>query len=169
MNCPHCGAAEQSAGAYCRRCGEWLSGRRSHGSGSPEERMTVMIVFSAISAVFALVSAIVLFATYLGRPEAKWSIYLASAMCLVIAVHQAISFGFALGLKVRRNRGREEGMPGRVFESPAPAGELPGMNTGEVIDMPSVTEATTEFLPGRRDTKRGLNAESAGSPGTPST
>jgi hypothetical protein len=104
MFCPYCGAGDQSPNAYCRRCGEWLTNMKSRtkrNTSTPEERMTVMTVFNGLSALFALVSAIALYATYLGKPEAKWSIYVAGAFCCIIAVHQSISFAFALDLILR--------------------------------------------------------------------
>jgi hypothetical protein len=155
MQCPHCGAAEQSADAYCRRCGEWVNRRGERGDG-PEGRMNAMITFNIISAVFALVSVISLFATYLGKPEAQWSIYVAGAMCIVIAVHQSISFAFALELKLRLTRGRRGERRKGLAVPDVPVRALPRVNTAEIVDMPSVTEGTTDLLPSRSETRRGL-------------
>src|SRR5260370_35426895 len=111
MFCPSCGAADQSPNAYCKRCGEWLADKKSFSGRSaskPEERMTAMIVFNGLSALLALFSAITLYATYLNTPEAKWSVYVAGACCLVIAIHQMISLSFALELKLRLKRGQTD-------------------------------------------------------------
>src|SRR6267378_5471471 len=108
MFCPNCGASDQSPSAYCKRCGEWLADKRAfggRGASKPEQRMTSMIVFNGLSALLALFSAIALYATYLDTPEAKWSVYVAGACCFVIAIHQMISIGFALELKLRLKRG----------------------------------------------------------------
>jgi hypothetical protein len=148
MFCPNCGAADQNPNAYCRQCGEWLVDQKSarrHGT-KPEDRMKVMLIFNGLSALLALASAIALYATYLNTPEAKWSIYLAGAFCSVIAVHQTVSFFFALGLtqKFKRNRGAAS----RQIESEA--GDRPALlgsaQTAPIIDAPSVTENTTELL-----------------------
>src|SRR5882724_9967941 len=107
MFCPNCGAADQSQTAFCKRCGEWLPDRKSfagRGASKPEERIRTMIVFNGLSALLALFSGIALYATYLNTPEAKWSVYVAGACCFVIAIHQMISFAFALELKLRLKR-----------------------------------------------------------------
>ena len=171
MNCPYCGTAEQNADAYCRRCGEWLSShgvRHSGGRGSPTGRLSVMLVFNALSAVFALVSVVTLWTTYLGRAEAKWSIYIAGALCIVIAVHQAISFAFALKLKLRLSRGLvRPGADGGAAPR-QPVRVLESRSAEEIIELPSVTEGTTELLPRRADTNRALDTPSARSSQTPS-
>src|SRR5262249_36521276 len=107
MYCPSCGAADQKPDAYCRQCGLWLAdptSSRRHKSHTPSERMKVMAVFSGVNALFALISAIALYATYGGRPEAKWSVYVAANLCMVIAVHQTINFFFALGFRRKFKR-----------------------------------------------------------------
>lgn len=134
MFCPQCGASDQQSKSYCRRCGEWLA----EASTRPEQRMKVMMVFNGLNSVMALLSAIILYATYLGTPDAKWSIYVAAACCSVIAVHQAISFGFALDLRLR---------PGRRKELPSdPSGQLESRDTRQILNVPSVTENTTEIF-----------------------
>lgn len=166
MICPGCGDANQASGAYCRRCGEWVArgGARGRDGGSPRDRLGAMTVFNALSAVFALTSAIILYATYLGTPEAKWSIYVAAAFCLVITVHQAVSFAFALQLKARLGRGRDrtsdEDASGAVHA-------LPGFDTSRFVDVPSVTESTTDLLPGRAETSRSLDTGELDEPRRP--
>lgn len=135
MFCPQCGASDQQSKSYCRRCGEWLA----EASTRPEQRMKVMMVFNGLNSLMALLSAIILYTTYLGTPEAKWSIYVAAACCSVIAVHQAISFGFALELRLRSGRTRKE------LSSDAP-GQLEGRDTRQLLNLPGVTENTTRKL-----------------------
>ncbi|MGH9828037.1 MAG: hypothetical protein ACREDR_32855 [Blastocatellia bacterium] len=157
MFCPHCGTAEQKPDAFCRRCGQWLANHKSaghHKARTPTHIMRDMAVFSGVNALLALVSAIVLYSTYLGSKDAKWSVYVAAACSLVIAIHQTISFFF--NLQLRRRFAREG--PETVQEiRPKPEQALmPAPITGMLIDQPSVTERTTELL------KAGSAAEEPG-------
>ncbi|HEU4387440.1 MAG TPA: hypothetical protein VFV34_06560 [Blastocatellia bacterium] len=147
MYCPTCGAADQSASSYCRKCGEWLADRTGRGrKHTPGDKLKAISVFSGLNSLFSLVSAIILYATYLGTPAAKWSIYVAGAFCTVIAVHQAISFAFALSLIIRDRRRRIE--PG--YQQVADVtGQLE--SGSQFTGLPSVTEKTTELLPENDD------------------
>lgn len=150
MFCPACGAADQSQNAYCKRCGEWLTDKKSFGGGGaskPEQRMTSMIVFNGLSALLALFSAIALYATYLNTPEAKWSVYVAGACCFVIAIHQMISMGFALELKLRLKRGQSDAGPRTIISKPGETvAALGSGTTAPFVEAPVVTENTTELL-----------------------
>lgn len=146
MNCPDCGAIDQIAESYCRQCGEWLGNRVGSIAPKPEDKMTSMVVFSAMSAVFALTSAIVLMATYFGTDEAKWSIYMVNAFCLVIAVHQSINFWYALETKLRHRRARR-GTGAPKFDRTTKQLEAPPQaQPFELRDIASVTEHTTDRL-----------------------
>jgi hypothetical protein len=112
--------------------------------------MKSMLIFNGVSSILALSSAIMLYATYLGKPEAKWSIYFAAANCLVISIHQAVNFFFAVELKKRFGRGPG---PKSQLLDPTPNSRKPSLksvDTGELINAPSVTEQTTELLEGQR-------------------
>ena len=150
MFCPNCGAADQSPNAYCKRCGQWLADKNSfggHGAAKPEQRMTSMIVFNGLSALLALFSAIALYATYLNTPEAKWSVYVAGACCLVITIHQLLSLAFALEIKLRLKRGKTDaGEPAIITEAAENFGALGRGKTTPFVDPASVTERTTEIL-----------------------
>ena len=116
MYCSQCGADSQTANAYCKRCGEWLPDikTRSHGSfggATPQQNIFTSLFMSAISALAALVSAIALYATYLGSGDAKWSVYFAAAFCVCIAGWQASSFAVTLKLRQRLKHAREESAP----------------------------------------------------------
>ena len=146
MFCPNCGAADQNSNAYCRRCGEWLIDQKSarkHGT-RPEDQIKTMLIFNGTSALFALISAVALYASYLGTPEIKWSIYLAGSFCSVIAVHQTVSAFFALGLrkKFKRIRGKSTAA---IQQHTGPA-LLADAETAPMVGAPSVTETTTELL-----------------------
>jgi hypothetical protein len=149
MFCPRCGTADQSPNAYCKRCGEWLADKKSfsgRGASKPEERMTAMIIFNGLSALLALFSAIALYVTYLGTPEAKWSVYVAGACCIVIAIHQMLSFAFALELKLRLKRGHTNTRPAIASEAGGSLAALGSGETTQFVDKRSVTEDTTELL-----------------------
>jgi hypothetical protein len=149
MFCPNCGAADQNANAYCKRCGQWLADKKSlggHGASRPEQRMTSMIVFNGLSALLALFSAIALYATYLNTPEAKWSVYVAGASCFVITIHQLISLAFALEIKSRLKRGKADVGQPPIKEVAKNFGALGDGKTTPFVDAGSVTESTTEIL-----------------------
>jgi hypothetical protein len=149
MFCSNCGAADQSPNAYCKRCGEWLADKKSfgaRGASKPEERMTVMIVFNGLSALLALFSAIALYATYLNTSEAKWSVYVAGACCLVIAIHQMISMAFALELKLRLKRSHNRAGEAIDSEAGDSVAALANGKTTQFVEAPLVTENTTELL-----------------------
>ena len=137
MYCTHCGADEQHSKAYCRKCGKWI------GSSAPEERMAVMIIFNALSALFGAVSAVALFSNL--SKGAEWPIYLAGAFCIIISVYQTISFFFALSLQRRLKQARHQ----RELESPGEVAALTSADTSQFIRVGSVTENTTELLENR--------------------
>ena len=147
MFCPNCGTGDQSPNAYCKHCGQWLLDQksvRSH-TATPEKRLHAMIVFNALSAVFGLASTIILYAT-LGKPGAKVAMLVAAAFCTVIAVHQTISFFFALELRQRLKRGRADTRQLRGPDTGRSVASLGGGETAEFINARSVTENTTELL-----------------------
>ena len=97
-----------------------------------------MIVFNALSALFAMVSALVLFI----KPEGRWTVNLAATFCLIISVYQTLSFVFALNLKRRMKQGQEKAdrIENREVD------QLPEANTANFIRPKSITENTTELL-----------------------
>jgi len=104
------------------------------------------MAFSAVNGILAFLSAIALYATFLGKENAPWPVYFAGSTLLIITVHQTISFFFGTGLKRQFKRGR--GKTNRALE--------PDLTTGKLIDnpdeayqlagQPSVIEDTTELL-----------------------
>lgn len=158
MFCPNCGAGEQSADAYCKRCGQWLPDlksatrfgrRRPH---TPEQKMRVVLVFNALNAALALFSAVALF-TLLGRHDLSWQVPLAADFCLIICVQQLISFILNLQLRGRFMHRREEpAAAARQTLDGAAAHALGAADAGPFAEVRSVTEHTTELLgePARR-------------------
>jgi hypothetical protein len=154
MYCSTCGAGEQHANAYCKRCGQWLpdiSNRMAFGGETPQQNIFTGLFMSGLSTVAALISAIALYATYLGTSDAKWSVYLAAAFCLCIAGWQASSF--AVTLKLRRRMKQGHGTAGATAElgQNKPAQALPAGDSTAFVSVPPVTENTTELLQPRRN------------------
>ena len=164
MFCPKCGAAEQSAKAYCKRCGEWLPEMgartgRGFGGETPEQNIFTTLFFSALSSLAALFSAVALYATH--TDGGKWSVYFAAGVCLCIAAWQASSFAVGLKLRRRYKRGRSEAA--RADEL-GPARDRVALNpadTSQLFEVGSVTEGPTELfepvprVPGRDSKKHG--------------
>lgn len=167
MFCPHCGATDQNPKAYCRKCGEWLfdpKSQRSSKAKTPADSVKTMLVFSATSSIFGLFSAIALYATYLGKPEVKWSIYVAAAFCMVIAAHQSANFIIGLQLRKTFKRGRQSetdranaNTRGELDAAASITDPRAFLNQAE----PSVTESTTELLDQEPDTRERPRSEMA--------
>lgn len=151
MFCSMCGADSQNPNAYCKRCGEWLPdvkarSRTAFGGETPQQNIFTGLFMSALSTLAALFSAIALYATYLGSGDAKWSVYVAAAICLCIAGWQASSFFVTLKLRQRLKKGREGSATVPELRSQQSA---PALNAGDpsaLISAPSVTEDTTQLL-----------------------
>jgi hypothetical protein len=163
MFCPLCGATDQSANAYCKRCGEWLPEIRSRAGGAfggktPQQNIFTGLFMSAISTLAALFSAVALYATYLGSDDAKWSIYVAAAFCVCIAGWQSSSFIIGLKLRRRFKKGRSDSEPDLELTERQRVLALNESHMSSVAGVPSVTEGTTRVLepsrPSRRDTQR---------------
>ena len=149
LYCYVCGAEGQKTNAYCKRCGEWLPplkkrSRMAFGGDTPQQNVFTSLFMSALSAAVALFSAIALYATYLGTPEAKWSIYIAAAFCLCIAGWQITSFMAAIKLRRRLGKGREKSAPAQIDSKQSPV--LGPANMSQFVTPPAVTEGTTELL-----------------------
>lgn len=151
MFCPSCGADNQTANSYCKRCGDWLPefkrrSRGAFGGDTPQQNIFIGLFMNALSAVVALFSAIALYATYLGTDEAKWSIYLAAAFCLCIAGWQLSSFVVGLKLRRRFNRARERVEDDSQLQEATVSPALPPADMSNFVGARSVTENTTELL-----------------------
>ncbi|MBV9957620.1 MAG: hypothetical protein JO360_04330 [Acidobacteria bacterium] len=151
MFCPNCGAAEQSADAYCKRCGEWLPElkarkRRGLAGATPEQKLFKSLFLSALSAASALFSALALYLTYLGTDEGKWSVYFAAAFCLCIAFWQTFNLVIGLQLRQRLKRGRTAFDQQAELEEKREQPSLKAADTAQFATPSSVTEATTDLL-----------------------
>lgn len=141
--------------SYCRQCGEWLAdlakrGRKSFGGDSPEESLNISLFLSAISSIAALVLAVWIYATYLGRPGVPGIIYVTAAFLLAIAGWQASNFyvGLKLSKNLARRRKGDFGVGSYELKAPSQANAaLPEADDSQFIrQRASVTENTTELL-----------------------
>jgi hypothetical protein len=151
MFCPNCGAADQIANAFCKRCGDWLPDikrrtGRAFGGVTPQQNIVTSLFMSALSALAALFSAIALYATYLGKGDAKWSVYLAAAFCLCIAGWQASSFVVALKLRQRLKKARESTDSISELRAQQARSGLDAGSATEFVGPTSVIEGTTRIL-----------------------
>lgn len=151
MFCPTCGTDRQTANAFCKRCGEWLPdlkhrGLPKFGGETPQQNIFTGLFMSALSTVAALISAIALYATYLGSGDAKWSVYLAAAVCVCIAGWQASSFVVGLKLRQRIKRARENLGPVEQLANRQTSPRLEAADKTNFVGVSSVTENTTQHL-----------------------
>ena len=160
MYCHKCGAANQTANAYCKSCGEWLriinKTRNRFGDETPPQQLLVSLFMSVFSTLAALISAIALYITYIGSGDARWSVYLASAFCLCIAGWQASSFFTTLRLRKRLNSNRASAAAPAELTEPKSAPALNAADLSAFVEVTSVTENSTELLGHirSRDTQR---------------
>jgi hypothetical protein len=153
--CPRCGASDQRAESYCRRCGEWLPDIDGHKQPrlfrkkTREEKIRKMRILEVVSAALAFTSAAIIFSFLSGSGDAGL-LNLAGICCIIIAVYQAVNFYFGYTLQPKRNRGHDQ--EGREIERRAEdlPHRLEGYNDERFIGMPTVTEKTTEILKPRR-------------------
>lgn len=149
MFCPNCGAESPGAEVYCKRCGEWLpdlkSKRAKWGGETPEQHVTVMLFLNGFSALAALFSAILLYATQLGG-SMPWSVALTAALCVSISAWQISAFLIGLKLRRRHKRGRGQIESPTVLDESTRQPALGAMDTSQFVGARSITENTTELL-----------------------
>lgn len=106
MYCPKCGAADQKANSYCRKCGEFLPDleKRSNfefGGTTPEEQINTNLFLNLLSAIVSFALAIALYATFWKRGDTLPVIYIVAAFLLAMSAWQTSTF--VVGLKLKRN------------------------------------------------------------------
>lgn len=155
MFCPKCGAGDQRAESYCRRCGQWLPDidapkqPRLFRKRTPEEKIKKMRILEVISAVLAFTSAAIIFSVLSGSRDTSL-LNLAGICCIVIAVYQAVNFYFGYTLQPKRNRGQAPEGRGAERRTDKLQRSLDSHTEERFIEMPTVTENTTEVLMPRR-------------------
>jgi hypothetical protein len=108
-----------------------------------------MRILEVVSAALAFTSAAIIFSVLSGSGDTSL-LNLAGICCIIIAVYQAVNFYFGYTLQPKRNK--EHLQEGREIEQRKedlpPA--LDGYREERFIEMPTVTENTTELLKPRR-------------------
>ena len=153
MFCPNCGAAEQAADSYCKRCGEWLPDmRRRRGrrfvSATPEQLLNKMLVLGGLSSLASLVATVLLFTAGAAAPgPVLRAVMLAASFTMLACAWQFISSLIGFRLKRRLTSARTAGAerPG-LAEPGEPRPALAAADTSRFADVRSVTEGTTELL-----------------------
>jgi uncharacterized membrane protein len=153
MFCPKCGKGEQTPNGYCRACGEWLvdvEAVKKSGSTikmSPGQRAQTMMIFCAMSAVAALVIAIILLVAVVGEDEMTKSARIAVGFSIALTSWQAINFWFALQFYRQFTRRPNTDLDAKEFARAQSFAEnaLPAADTSQFAQT-SVVENTTELL-----------------------
>ncbi|HEY0171686.1 MAG TPA: hypothetical protein VGB98_11745 [Pyrinomonadaceae bacterium] len=151
MFCPKCGADDQSADSYCRRCGEWLPDidalarpllfRKS----TREQKIRKMRILEAISAGLSLTSAAIIISVLRGGADTQLLI-LAVFCCLIVAAYQVINF--YLGRKLQQSVDQSRTQSTGEIKSGAEEG-VRALSTGDAtrfVGGRSVVEGTTQLL-----------------------
>ncbi len=158
MFCPNCGKAEQTPNTYCRQCGGFLSehGNKKRnltfGGDTPEEQIRINLILNFLSGAVSFILAILLYATFWGKPDVSPVIYLVAAFLLAMCGWQFSTFRVGLKLKKtfeRRKSGETENaarVDTNVLQSAKTKDLLPEADFSNVVPA-SVTENTTKTLP----------------------
>ena len=149
--CSKCGTSDQRAESYCRRCGQWLpdidapTQSKLFRKRTREEKIRKMRILEVVSAALAFISAAIIFSVLSGSHDTSL-LNLAGICCIVIAVYQAVNFYFGYTLQPKRIKDLAEEsreIEQRTKELP---NALEGYSDERFIEMPTVTEKTTELL-----------------------
>lgn len=90
MFCPKCGNANQTENSYCRKCGFYLPEISKLAKiTSPQQHLAINTTFSIMSAIVSLTLAILLYATFVGKDDTSWIIYLTAGFLTAMFFWQA--------------------------------------------------------------------------------
>lgn len=152
MFCSKCGAADQSADSYCRRCGEWLPDTQHLGRRrgrlkirTPEQRNRRMRILEVLSFLAALSSAVIIGAVVAGKLD-KSALVIALDLSIVTAVYQIVNFIIGYGLQKRLKPGRDEADKDSELKAAGDSFQLRQADTSGLIQPASITENTTALL-----------------------
>jgi hypothetical protein len=165
MFCPNCGKAEQTLNTYCRQCGEFLPDYKDKkrnftmGGNTPEEQIRVNLFLNFLSGTVSLILAILLYATFWGKPETSPIIYIVAAFLLAMCGWQFSTFRVGLKLKKTFERRKSDGETEQsaqgdktVFQSAKTKDLLTEADFSNVI-TPTITENTTKTLSEKINTR----------------
>ena len=151
MFCPKCGAGDQRADSYCKRCGEWLpdidalARPRLFRKSTREQKIRKMRILEAISAGLSLTSAAIIISVLRGGGNTQLLI-LAVFCCLIVAAYQVVNFYLGHKLQQRVDQSRTQG----TGEIKAVAEDrVRALSTGDAtpfVGGHSVVEGTTKLL-----------------------
>jgi hypothetical protein len=158
MFCSACGNAGQKLGSYCTRCGarQAESGVDEKREVTPNERLRNNTIFSVGNSLMSAFAAILLYYIHWGQ-AAHWSIYVAAAICTIIACHQAVVLYNTWQLRQRLRQARANAAVTDALPAAPTAAALPPADASDWVKPPaSVTEHTTRQLePAPRRTGKG--------------
>ena len=147
MFCPKCGAADQSAESYCKRCGDWvpdvdaLTRPGLFRKRTREEKLRKIRVLEMVSAGLSLTSAAIIAAVLVGNDTQL--LFLAFLCSLFVALYQGVNFYLGRNLQQKINQSRVKEM------RTSPESRVGALNSGEATDFVnniSVVENTTKRL-----------------------
>ena len=147
MFCPKCGAADQSAESYCKRCGDWLPDVEAltrpglFRKRTREEKIRKMRVLEVVSAGLSLTAAAIISAVLFGSSDVQL-LFLAFLCCLFVTVYQLVNFYLGQNLHQKINQSR-------VTETRTTENRVGALNSGEpttFVNRSTVVENTTERL-----------------------
>ena len=151
MFCPKCGAGDQTADSYCKRCGEWLPDMTALArpglfrKRTREEKIRKMRILEAISAGLSLTSAAIIF-SILATGRNTELLFLAAICGVVVAVYQVVNFYLGYNLQRRIDQSREDSTPQVSLPADNRLGQLNSADTSQIAQMHSVVDNTTELL-----------------------
>ncbi len=160
MYCPNCGGADQNVDSFCRTCGNFLPDfdALQKKKTTPQQHLTANTVLTVMTAAVSATLAIMLYATFLGKDDTPFLIYITAGFLTAMFFWQVQviwrSVLLRKALPERRDAAKE---PGGMGEFRAPeANKLLSEADADAFIPPSVTDETTrrlaEKLP-RRSTK----------------
>lgn len=157
MFCPKCGAKDQSAESYCKRCGEWLPdvdamvGPSLFRTRTREEKIRKMRVLEAVSAGLSLMTAAIIISVLAGGADPQL-LFLAALCCLFVAAYQVINFYLGHKLQERIAQSRSN-RTNSLIAGEERVAKLNPVDTSSFVNRASVVENTTENLAAVRHKK----------------
>jgi membrane protein implicated in regulation of membrane protease activity len=151
MFCPKCGAGDQRADSYCKRCGDWLpdidalARPRLFRKSTREQKIRKMRILEAISAGLSLTSAAIII-SFLAGGAATQLLLLAVFCCFIVAAYQVVNFYLGYKLQQRVDRSRAEGTGEIKTGDDKRARVLSAGDGTPFVGGRSVVEGTTELL-----------------------